>query len=222
MRVCLLLALVGLAGCFTAEPVTSVDGVGGDTGAEGNGNGNAGGPDTGTAFVMWHGEVAYDPVFERFTGKRGYGAMTLSNSKFICDIEARYEGTGIGPTGCPECEWSFAVRVTEGGTSGPGCESFIGATAFDYAEYSDFYFGSAVNGFGWTEAYTYTYGNTEYYLTSVVWAHIQTGAYNGWYFYGYDIPSMGIQGVNGDKYSAEFQRYAVTNNSTKLYYYFYY
>lgn len=209
-----------VAGCGTAVEDSGGRVLGG--GFEAPPPREPGSSDTGTAFVMWHGSVAYNPSSESFSASRGYGAMTLDDSQYVCDIEAQYSGTGIGPQGCPECEWSFSVRVTGGATSGSRCDDFIGPTAFDNTEYWDFPFGSTLNGFGWTEAYVYTYGTTDYPLENVIWAHIDGAGYRGWYFYGYDIPTMGVVGVTGDKYAADFRRYATTGGNAKMYYYFYY
>lgn len=218
IRLSTVLCLV--AGCATDGEDPGV--LGGGFGNEAPAPREPAGLDTGTAFVMWHGSVAFNPASESFSGSRGYGAMTLDDSEYICDIQAQFTGAGIGPQGCPDCAWSFSVRLTGGGTVGSGCDDFIGATAFDYTRYDDFTFGTALDGFGWTEAYLYTYGTTDYPLENVIWAHIDGSGYRGWYLYGYDIPTMGVEGVQGDMYMADFRRYALTGGNAKMYYYFYY
>ncbi|MSQ01008.1 MAG: hypothetical protein EXR71_03820 [Myxococcales bacterium] len=179
------------------------------------------GADTGTAFLAWHGSVDFDPERQTLTATRGLGAFRLREQDFICDIFATYESVGAGAPGCPDCEWSFSTRVTGGGTSGDWCDAFNGPTVFDKTSYQELYFTTYVDGFGWTEAFAYEYGATEYQLEEVVWAHLTGERYLGWYLYGYNFAGSAT-GVQGDRYSADFLRYATNQNGARQYYYFYY
>ena len=177
--------------------------------------------DTGTAFLVWHGTVDFDPESETLEATRGLAAFRLREQDFICNIFATFESVGPGAAGCPDCEWSFSTRVTGGGTTGEMCDAFGRSTVFDQVSYQDLQSTSYVDGFGWTEAFTYEYGATEYQLEEVVWAHLGGTRYRGWYLYGYNFAGSAT-GVQGDRYSADFHRYATNQNGTRYYYYFYY
>lgn len=183
--------------------------------------------DTGTAFVAWHGHVKFDAEADRLEAARGIAAVRATDQAYICDIAADFTSIGAGAPGCPDCAWSFAVQVTGGGTTGDYCDAFTRPTLFDSYGYYDFYFSTWVDGFGWTESFTYEYGSYVYDLEDVVWAHVEGTRpydgmrYSGWYLYGYNFAGTKT-GVEGDRYEAEFLRYAAGNNGQRLYYYFYY
>ncbi len=179
------------------------------------------GNDTGTAFLAWHGTVDFDAQTQSLKATRGLAAFRLREQDFICDIFATYVSVGDGPPGCPDCEWSFSTVVTGGGTTGDFCDAFNTPTVFDEYTYDDLRATRYVDGFGWTEAFIYEYGATEYQLEEVVWAHLDGAGYTGWYLYGYNF-SGSAAGVQGDRYSADFLRYATNQNGARLYYYFYY
>ncbi len=177
--------------------------------------------DTGTAFVVWHGSFTWDPEREHLAATRGYGAMVSNGNELVCDISADFKSVGLGPVGCPDCTWSFTTELTGGGTEGDYCDAFIQPTVFEEFGYGDFYFATELDGFGWTDAYLYSYGTTTYALEDVVWAHISGTRYNGWYLYGYNL-SGSVTGVVGDQYAATFLRYAAGQNGLRAYYYFEY
>ncbi len=181
------------------------------------------GPDTGTAFIMWHGSLKYDADAESLTAERGLGARTLSDKQYLCDIYAEYTSVGPGAHGCPDCEYSFTVQLTGGDRRGDGCRDFLRPTIFSYYNYTDFYFGTELDGFGWSQEYIYTYTTINYLLTDVVWGHVNGSRYNGWFLYGYNFPSSASYNVAGDKYDATFERPLMNQTTgTLAYYYFYY
>lgn len=200
---------VDLDDLFPSTPTDSGDG------------GSDGGRDTGTAFVTWHGHVSFDPDEESLVASRGIAAFLTKEQDYVCDIAANFVSTGAGAPGCPDCAWSFTTRLTGGGTTGELCEAFLEPTLFDQVTYQDLYFAQQLDGFGWTDEFVYDYGMYVYDLEDVVWAHISGPSYNGWYLYGYNFKGS-VTGVFGDRYDAEFRRYASGNNGQLLYYYFYY
>ena len=215
--ICPLFVLVPLLAACPGSPTTT------DTGKVDTGTTDPpAGRDTGTAFVSWHGTLSYDPVEESLVATRGIGAQTLLDDAYVCDITAAFESVSYGAEGCPDCEYSFTTQMIGGGQVGEGCKRFTVPTLFDYFDYTDFYFGQYLDGFGWSNAYTYTYAAVDYELTNVVWGHINGLRYNGWYLYGYNLPASAAVHVFGDKYAASFSRPVLTKQNTLTYYYFYY
>lgn len=198
----------GLDGIFPSTPTDIPD------------DGEGFGHDTGTAFVVWHGRVTFDAVAESLAASRGLAAFRAKEQDYVCDISADFVSTGPGAPGCPECSWSFTTRMVGGGTTGELCSAFLEPTVFDQASYTDLYSTRYVDGFGWTESFVYDYGSYVYDLEDVVWAHLDGESANGWFLYGYNFAGS-TTGVVGDRYDAEFQRYAA-NNGQLVYYYFYY
>lgn len=207
--------------CFAACTTSPDTDTQPDTGNPDTGPGSSG-PDTGTAFLTWHGTLSYNADNETLTATRGIGARTLEGEGYVCDIVAEYVGTGAGARGCPDCEYSFSTELTEGRLRGDHCRSFSQPTMFDYYDYGDFYFGTNLDGFGWSESYTYTYASVEYALTDIVWGHVSGSRYDGWYLYGYNFPASSSYNVVGDKYEASFSRPVVGQTGSLTYYYFYY
>lgn len=208
--------LLALVGCITDIGATDTD-----TGTIGN-DPNGPGHDTGTAFLMWHGELHYDADRESLEATRGIGARTLTDDTFLCDIYAQYVSVGPGPRGCPDCAFSFTTQLTHGEVAGSGCDRFLNPTMFDYFTYYDFYFGTYLDGLGFSEEYLYVYSTVEYQLTDVVWGHVNGTRYQGWYLYGYNFPSSASYNVVGDKYDARFERPIASSTGTLTYYYFFY
>lgn len=212
----LVLPLLGFGlGCTTSATSTDTADTGGvDT--------QESGPDTGTGFLMWHGKLQYDADEESLEATRGIAARPLLASDYLCDIYADYVSVGPGARGCPDCDYSFTTELVGGHVSGESCNRFLTPTLFDYFDYTDFYFGTYLDGLGWSDEYVYTYSTVEYLLTDVVWGHVSGSRYNGWYLYGYNFPSSASFNVVGDKYAATFERPIVNSSGSLTYYFFYY
>jgi hypothetical protein len=129
-----------------------------------------------------------------------------------------HESTGDFGDLCPDCAYSFATAPVGGETTGPYCTTFLTDTLFKGYYYSDFWFGStAVQGWGWSDSYTYTYGGTDYDLEKAVFLYYD--GYADWILRHYNFPAGGTYAVTGDKYSAEWDSYI---GEKAYYYYFYY
>lgn len=218
----LLVPLLALAGCATTgdsaadEPLPELDcheRVGGSCGEPG---------DTGTLWLVWHGSV--DVTDGVLTATRGIAGKNLATGEYGCDIAVEVQGTEPAETSCPDCEWAYAVEPVSGGTEGPYCDALTRAgTMFEAGTYTDFYFGRFMDGVGWAQVYPYAsgYGYT-FYLENVVFAHLTSPAYDGWYVYGYNYPANGVYHVRGTSESAVFEAFARNTNADAYYYYFAY
>lgn len=125
--------------------------------------------DTGTAWLVWHGDFTITDG--TLTASRGLAAKNIASGEYVCDIAAGFEGTEASPDPCPDCTFSYSLTPTGGGTTGTHCESWVrSSTIFDQAQYYDFYFGRAMDGFGFAQTYAYNSGTYSFTLESVVFA----------------------------------------------------
>lgn len=214
------LAALGVLACASEEAPTPDtaelpcwERVGGSCGEPG---------DTGTAWLVWHGSI--DVLDGELVATRGLAGKNLATGEYACDIAVQLQGTEPAETPCPSCDWSFAVDYVAGGTTGARCDAFSQAgTMFEAGSYTDFYFGRFIDGIGWAQVYPFgtPYGYS-LYLESVVFAHLTSPAYEGWYIYDYNYPASGVYHVRGTQDSAEFERFMRSPSGIGYYYYFVY
>ncbi len=213
-------SLLGLVACDSATPTdTSADAelpcwerIGGSCGDTG---------DTGTAWLVWHGDFAV--ADGKLSATRGLAAKNIATGEYVCDIAAEFEGTDAAADPCPDCTFSYSLARTAGGTSGTHCDRWVrSSTIFDQAGYQDFYFGRAMDGFGFAQVYEYNSGTYSFTLESVVFAHLTSDKYEGWYVYGYNYPVQGVYHVRGTAEAATFEGYQRSAEGSAYYYYFTY
>ena len=141
--------------------------------------------------------------------------MNAGNDDVVCSITADYSSTRASSSSCPSCKYAFDTRLDAGGTSGASCGDFTSATLFDSYSYTDFWFGtSSVKGWGWADAYTYSYAGTDYDFTNVVFMNYESE----WILREFNWADGGIENVTGTRNSASWQ--SVIDDGA-YYYYFY-
>ena len=174
--------------------------------------------DTGTAYLTWTGDMAYDG--SSVVVNYGFGAVNLATNENVCWMTAEHSGSDAGPSGCPDCDYSFGTTPTGDGTGGDYCDSFAVDTLFTYYSVSDFWFSTdSVKGWGFADSYTYTYSGTDYDLTQTIFMYYDDGAdFHQWLFRHYNFPAGGIYNVEGDMNASSWNPII----DEAYYYYFYY
>lgn len=192
------------------------DGV--DNNCDGNIDEDCESGDTGTAYLTWSGDITYDG--SSVVVNYGIGAVNQATNDNVCWMTAEHSGSAEAPSGCPDCDYSFATTVTADTSGGAYCGSFATGTLFTYYAVSDFWFGgSDVKAWGFADAYTYTYAGTDYDLEQTIFMYYDDGAtFNQWLMRHYNYPAGGVYNVDGDKYAASWNQIM----DGDYYYYFYY
>ncbi len=209
-------ALFSALGCDSADDSAPVVGVLPCSERVGGSCGEAG--DTGTGWLVWHGSIAHTE--NELQASRGFAAKNLATGEYVCDLAVHFAGSTPAASLCPDCAWAYDVRVDGGGTTGDYCDAFLTrGTLFETASVDDFYFGSSLDGIGFSPVYLYSGANGTYALESVVWAHLDAPVYDGWYIYGYNYPAGGVYHVRGTEAAATVEQYARSSAGVAYYYY---
>lgn len=176
------------------------------------------GGDTGTAYLTWTGSMVYDG--SGVVVDYGLGALNLATNETVCKATVEHSGSDLGPSGCPDCDYSFATTPGADTSGGNYCDSFTTDTLFTYYSVTDFWFSSdAVKGWGFADSYTYTYAGTDYDLTQSVFMYYDDGAdFHEWILRHYNFPAGGVYAVEGDMNESSWNSVL----TGEYYYYFYY
>ena len=174
--------------------------------------------DTGTAYLTWTGSMVYDG--SGVVVNYGLGALNLATNETVCKATVEHSGSDLGPSGCPDCDYSFGTKPGADTSGGDYCDSFATDTLFTYYSVSDFWFSSdAVKGWGFADSYTYTYAGTDYDLTQSVFMYYDDGAdFHEWILRHYNFPDGGVYAVEGDMNESSWNSVL----TGEYYYYFYY
>ena len=213
------LALSG-SGCFTTDDNkgddSGTDAADADADADGDADADADADDTGIAYLFHVGRGgATEGVWT--PGSYGAGWYGVGVTDWVCSVLGTWSATETVPVeGCPDCEWSFNLAVTDSlEDGGPECDDLRAAGLTDGAfDDPTSYFNTD---WGFTNAFDF-YGDG-----SIIVEESLLFTYEGtWYAFAFNAVDYNIDMLAGDPTAFSFVRSWAADTAGNQFYYYYY
>lgn len=212
--------LLSLAGCYKEPEEKAKDSAPIDT------SDDVVPEDTGVMYLFIVAGGTHTPAVEdppapaSLVGKYGAGWYGIIEQDWVCVVTGDWASTDVTPKeGCPECVWSFDMRVsntqTDGGLRCDISEEIgLGAGFFDYAEEDE---GTS---YGWADAFDF-YGDGSIIVENSLLFQYTGRGYDGWYASFFNAAAYDIQMIYGDATSFDAFKGWRDTAGNQFYYYYY-
>lgn len=175
------------------------------------------GSDTGVGLWYYVGVVGSDGG-SLDVANYGFGIYGVAAEDWICTDTSEYTATGRGPTGCPDCDWSFTVDISPSVTSGAYCSDF-GFSDGDLSTQA-WWASDDTKGLGFASEYVFSGTNADYDFENTVFFYYDGASYTGWYWTAYNLPAYEVYSVYGDATYAEIAKAVIVGSGGSYYQYY--